>query len=250
MGRDQLTRTPIDVEAAENMETLRKNPYPGRGIVMGMSENGNHAIQIYWVMGRSENSRNRILVEENGVVRTEPFDASKVQDPNLIIYTAIREVQGIHLVSNGDQTDSVADVISYGGDFEHALTGRTYEPDAPNFTPRISAMYFNSAKPFKFSSIRKNPDGSTEPIRDLHRPEPTNGIGYVIHTYKGDGDPLPSFDQAPYPVPLTGSLEEIAATFWDALNAANRVALAAKSIDTRTGTVDFRIINQLVTQTE
>lgn len=245
MLRETTPTSPTEQEILSNMEKLRANPYPGRGIVMGINKDGTQAVQVYWVMGRSENSRNRILVREGDLIKTKPFDDSKVQDPSLIIYTAMREVKGIHIVSNGDQTDTVAEAISEGLSFQEGLMQRAYEPDAPNFTPRITGIHFKNTRFFTFSIIRRNPDGSSEPIRSLYRPEQIRGIGNCFHTYKGDGSPLPSFDGEPYPVFLDGALDGIANTYWELLNQANRVALVAKSIDLSTGRTDYSIINQL-----
>lgn len=247
MAREASPKSPIEQIAAFNMEELRLNPYPGRGIVMGFNQEGDQAIQVYWVMGRSDNSRNRVLVRQGDVVKTEPFDISKVKDPTLIIYVAMRVVDGRHLVSNGDQTDSVAEVIKNGGTFEEGLRARTYEPDTPNFTPRITGEYFPASRlPFSISIIRKNPSGDPDPIRTLQSYGPERGIGRCIHTYRGDGNPLPSFDLDPYPVILRGSVNQIAQTYWNLLNPGNRVALIVKGISTTTGEVSFSIINQLV----
>jgi IMP cyclohydrolase len=233
---------------AANMENLRQNPYPGRGIIQGINKQGNLAVQAYWVMGRSENSRNRILALRGDIVKTEAFDASKVKDPSLIIYTAMREVNGIHIVSNGDQTDSVAEEIKNGGTFKSGLEKRMYEPDAPNFTPRVSGMFVAIPKEgysFSLSIIRKEPN-SENPIRVLSNYLPKAGVGECIHTYKGDGNPLPAFDSdRSYPVPLDGSVEEIAKIYWNLLNHENRVALAVKGINLKNGMVDYSIINQL-----
>lgn len=246
MVGETLPKPHVEQFAASNMEQLRSNPYPGRGIVMGFNKKGDQAIQVYWVMGRSENSRNRVLVQKGDVVKTEPFDASKVKDPTLIIYTAMRVVDGKHIVSNGDQTDSVAQVIENGGTFKKGLEERTYEPDAPNFTARITGEYSrDSVQPFSLSIIRKDPSGTPDPIRKLQSYIPEKGIGQCIHTYKGDGNPLPSFDSDPYPVILEGSVDQIAQTYWNLLNAENRVALAVKGINTTTGEVSYSIINQL-----
>lgn len=244
-------KTPIshlEQLALDNMEKLRLNPYPGRGIIMGLNDQGDQAIQIYWVMGRSENSRNRVLVQDGEIVRTEPFDASKVKDPRLIIYTAMRAVKGKHLVSNGDQTDTVAEVIKNGGIFEGGLAERIYEPDAPNFTPRITGEYSPLSRPgapFTLSIIRKDPS-SDNVIRPFMHYKSEKGKGECIHTYKGDGNPLPAFDSdRSYAVNLNGSVEEIAKTYWELLNAENRVALAVKGIDVKTGKTSYSIINQL-----
>jgi IMP cyclohydrolase len=247
MATEKIQNLPIKEVAAINMEALNKNPYPGRGIVMGLNDQGDKAIQIYWVMGRSENSKNRILAQQGDIVRTEPFDQSKVVDPKLIIYTAMRTVDGKHLVSNGDQTDTVAEVIVKGSTFQGGLEERSYEPDRPNFTPRITGEYFSkfeSDVPFALSVIRKDPR-SYDPMHKIYRYRPENGMGYCIHTYNGDGSPLPSFDSDPYPVILEGSVKEIAETYWKLLNAENKVALVVKGIDVKTGKVEHTIINKL-----
>ena len=246
MTREKSPKSDLEQLAISSMEKLRLNTYPGRGIVMGFNKQGDQAIQIYWVMGRSENSRNRILVQEGNVVKTKPFDASKVKDPTLIIYTAMKEVRGGHLVSNGDQTDSIAQIIEKGGTFGEGLRERTYEPDAPNFTPRITGEYSSeSESPFFILSIIRKDPFSDRPIHNLQLYKPESGTGKCIHTYEGDGNPLPSFKLDPYLVTLEGSIDQIAQTFWDLLNAENRVALAVKGVDIRTGKVDSKIINQL-----
>lgn len=244
--KEKLQEPPIEEIAASNMELLRTNSYPGRGIVMGINKEGNQAVQVYWIMGRSENSRNRILVREGDIVKTEPFDRSKVSDPSLIIYTAMRVVSEKHLVSNGNQTDSIAEVVQNGGTFEEGLLMITYEPDAPNFTPRISGEYSpGSENPFLFSLIRKDPSSATDPRRNLHLSKPRAGIGLCIHTYKGDGSPLPSFDSAPYPVILEGTIDQITQRYWSILDPQNKVALVVKGIDTTTGKISYSIINKL-----
>jgi hypothetical protein len=246
LEHEHVKGSTVEQMAVSNMELLRLNPYPGRGIVMGLDREGEQAIQVYWVMGRRYNSRNRVLVQEGDIVRTKPFDASKVEDPTLIIYTAMRVVGKSHLVSNGDQTDSVARVMENGGSFIEGLNQRTYEPDPPNFTPRITGeCVLGSYLPLSFSILRRNPNGDLAPIHSYQSYLYKSGIGMCIHTYKGDGNPLPSFDGYPYPVVLNGSVDQIAHTYWDLLNAENRVALVAKGINLATGAVDYSIINQL-----
>ena len=232
----------------DNMESLRQNPYPGRGIVMGFDETGNNAIQVYWVMGRSENSRNRLLVEDGQTVKTVPFDALKVKDPSLIIYNAMIEVNGVHIVSNGDQTDTIGSAYREGKSPIKAIGTRVYEPDAPNFTPRISGIYDpNTPRSFMFSKIRRANAENAQPIHTFDYPilRTTPGIGACFHTYEGDGNPLPAFRGEPYSTLLSGSLDAIAQTYWGLLNADNRVSLAAKSINIKTGTTSVAIINQL-----
>jgi IMP cyclohydrolase len=247
-----------------NMEALAANPYPGRGIVLGVSEGGEQAVQAYWVMGRSENSRNRVLVEnEDGSVRTEAFDPSKVLDPSLIIYNAMRTVDqfhSTHVVSNGDQTDTLVDEInrrharlSLSERFLDALIQREFEPDAPNFTPRITATTFTPLQPgfsdgrYNYSLIKRNPTtgGAEHTFGGGSLGGIPEGTGICFHTYNGDGDPLPAFEGSPFAVPVQETAEEIAGTLWESLDAQNRVAIVAKTINLTTGQIAHHIINQL-----
>lgn len=245
-------------QAQANLAALAENPYPGRGIVQGLNEAGDTALQVYWLMGRSENSRNRILVQEDDIVRTEAYDESKVTDPSLIIYNAmdiVRDARTCHVVSNGDQTDTITDGLrSKGQGFEAALKGRDYEPDNPNFTPRISGIVTPSTFTHNpdlglahanLSVIRKDPN-SVESIRQNF---PTillpsdSGFGKAVHTYLGDGTPLPSFDKSPLEVPLGEGVEDTAEMYWGNLNVDNRVALVVKGIHLATNDTSYRIIN-------
>lgn len=233
--------------ANNNLNDLRKNPYPGRGIIVGMDETGEYLVQVYWIMGRSENSRNRIfVVEEGGVLKTAPFDPAKVKDPSLIIYTAMAEDDAEddyrYAVSNGHQTMDALKGLRY-------LTGGwQYEPDIPNFTPRISGLIAFDA-PFgiqtaEFSLLKKSPFShcceSYLYKLDISAP----GLGYCITTYDGDGEPLPSFTGDPYLLPLVGDINAIAQTIWDALNGENRVSLAVKFIDIRNHKSQIVVINK------
>ena len=257
----------------DNRDALAANPYPGRGIVLGLSEDGDKAVQAYWVMGRSENSRNRILVRENGTVRTEAFDSSKVEDPSLIIYNAMRTAQfpswgaDVHVVSNGDQTDTVRAKI--GGlsrpkgprgmfeDFVGALLTREFEPDAPNFTPRITGMIAlaDTDSIYGYSIICRNPV-TEEPEYAFSRGRLDSipaGAGICFHTYEEDGDPLPAFKGSPYAVPVGATAEETAESLWEELNPDNRVSLVVKTIglagreapQRNYGLTDVHIINKL-----
>ncbi len=259
MSEVQPGFSPDAMEA--NIENLFENPYPGRGIILGRSADNHQARMAYWVTGRSPHSRNRILAEDGDTVRTEPFDPSKVEDPSLIIYNAMRTRKGrhhetLHIISNGDQTDSVyaEQGVAAGNDFtdnfRNALLTREFEPDPPNFTPRISgAIEISGASRYHYSIIRRHPDtgrpehsfgsGSLEDIPP--------GTGLCFHTYDGDGDPLPSFSGSPYAVPLpaetTGATAE---GLWEMLDAENRVALAVRDISVQTGLIsNTHIINQL-----
>lgn len=202
MAGETAPRRNLDQEARENLERLRNNPYPGRGIILGHNELGD-ITQVYWVMGRSTNSRNRVLIQEDDIVRTDLFDKSGVGDTSLIIYNAMRIIDNGHIVSNGDQTDTIAEfvrTIALDG-FDQAILTRTYEPDEPNFTPRISGISWlfrttNQAGGVtsalnKLSIIRRGRNG--KPFREFFKTPNVLGIGYCMHTYSGDGNPLPSF---------------------------------------------------------
>ena len=229
-----------------NENNLKTNPYPGRGIVLGCSPDGLDLVQIYWIMGRSENSRNRIFTEESGIVRTKPFDASKVQDPTLIIYNALRTFDQKHIVTNGDQTDTIYNALQSKKTLEDALFTREYEPDAPNFTPRISGITDLSRDgAMTFSILKKqenHPDGCQRNF--FHYAKPLNGAGWCIHTYAADGNPLPSFNGEPELVKIPASLDTAAEYYWNLLNAENRISLAVKWINRKDGSFKIKIINK------
>ncbi len=211
---------------------LVQNPYPGRGLVLGRSAPDTWVI-IYWIMGRSTNSRNRRFVAEGGTLRTEPVDLSLVADPSLIIYEAMLELPGIYLVSNGDQTRTIYDTLQNSGSIEDALATREREPDAPNFTPRISGMLSikDTSVSAVLSILKANPIDPALTDRYSYRPAiPEPGYGFGLTTYSGDGDPLPSFSGDPLLLPCSGKTEEILERYWNALNAENRVSLAIKEI--------------------
>ncbi len=231
-----------------NLAALSANPYPGRGIVLGQTPDGRSLVQVYWIMGRSENSRNRVFFEEDGAVKTRAFDPSKVKDPSLIIYATSRVHGASHVVSNGDQTDTIRQALELGGTFEGALRTRTFEPDAPNYTPRISGMTSVGGPGVAYRlSILKPVAGDLHAcVRQFFEYEQAiPGVGHCIHTYRGDGDPLPAFAGEPYPVPLANELEAIAGTFWDTLNAENRISLWVKLIGAEDGAVQTKIVNKL-----
>lgn len=230
-----------------NESALADNPYPGRGIVVGVNDSGTEYVQVYWLMGRSDNSRNRLFVIEDNIVKTRPFDASKVEDPSLIIYNAMREIGGNHIVTNGDQTDTIFEFINLNKSFEQALETREYEPDAPNYTPRISAI-LSPDKTIQISIIRRVNETSQ---REFWQYDNINdGQGYCIHTYLSDRTPLPSFDQAPFQVKIPTDIEVIADKFWNLLNEENRVSLVVKTINKSNGEVNFHIINKLGDKSE
>ena len=233
--------------AQHNLGELAANAYPGRGIVMGLSEDGRSLVQLYWIMGRSENSRNRIFVVDGTVLRTEPLHRDKVADPALIIYAAMREQGGLHIVTNGDQTDTVAETVAAGGSYIDALRTRQHEPDAPNWTPRIAGGLEarRALQRAWLAIVKADPTAPNRSLRAYY--EYTDfpaGYGVCITTYRGDGNPLPSFSGEPYLVPLDGRVQGLRESYWARLNADNRIALAQKTIDLGSGTVSIAVLNR------
>ena len=224
-------------------EQLRGNSYPGRGIVLGRSADGVHAVIAYFIMGRSENSRNRVFVADGDGLRTQAFDPAKLVDPSLIIYSPVRVIGGRTIVTNGDQTDTVYDFIAQGKSFEEALRTRTFEPDAPNYTPRISGL----VEGFDYKlSILKSADGNPDSTRRyfFEYSNPLAGEGHFIHTYRCDGSPIPSFEGEPTRVKIEGDIDTFTKTVWENLNEDNRVSLFTRFIDGKTGREETRIINK------
>ena len=218
--------------AQQNFERhLRQNAYPGRGLVVGRGDDGAWLI-LYWIMGRSVNSRNRQFVADGSTLRTEPLNPSLLADPSLIIYEAMLDLPGTYLVSNGDQTRTVYAALQAGGSFDGALQTREREPDAPNYTPRISAMLRPAGPhPLTLSLLKANLLDPAHTDRFTYRPVvPPPGYGYGLTTYMGDGNPLPSFSGDPLLLPLLGTPQQLLAAYWDALDPENRIALAMKRI--------------------
>ncbi len=227
-------------------QLLSGSTYPGRGILIGRTDDGERALAAYFIMGRSANSRNRVFVEKNGELFTEPFDAAKVKDPSLIIYTAVR-CRGNHLiVTNGDQTDTIYDGLGAGLDFAGALEARTFEPDAPNYTPRISGMLTFGDGDFSYQmNILKRVDSRSGACARYTFAYPSvPGLGHLIHTYAGDGDPLPSFRGEPEQVRLGGDIDKITGEIWDALNEDNRISLYVRTVGLSDGRTETRIVNK------
>lgn len=225
---------------------LSSNEYPGRGIVLGKSADGNHAVIAYFIMGRSENSRNRVFTAQGSDMKTEAFDPAKLKDPSLIIYSPVRVLDQTTIVTNGDQTDTVYEFLAQGKTFEDALRTRTFEPDEPNYTPRISGMV-NVEKELSYRlSILKSAAGNPDSAQRFffEYSNPLNGQGHFIHTYQGDGNPLPSFPGEPTPVEIQGSLDEFTAMLWKNLNEDNKVSLFTRFIDLKTGEAETRIVNK------
>ena len=224
---------------------LRGNPYPGRGIVLGKSADGAHAVIAYFIMGRSENARNRILTETEDGIRTQAFDPSKMTDPSLIIYHPVRVVGGDTVVTNGDQTDTVRDGILAGKVFAQSLKTRTFEPDDPNYTPRISGLLHADGS--YALSILKSADGNPASCRRqfFGYENPLAGQGHFIHTYMGDGNPLPSFEGEPEQVAIESpTAAAFADLVWDSLNDDNKVSLFVRYLDLKSGAADTVIKNK------
>ena len=236
----------------EIKDLLSSNSYPGRGIMVGKSADGKSAMIAYFIMGRSVNSRNRIFERYEGGMRTKAFDESKLVDPSLIIYNPFLECGNTDVVTNGDQTDTVVDYIKANGDdgyaFEKSLHTREFEPDHPNYTPRISAAlyYDKAAKDFKYKmSILKSSDSNPEVCdRYFYSYAPLNGLGHFIHTYECDGNPIPSFYGEPERVKLPNTAKELADVVWENLNEDNKVSLFVRVVDLASGKADEIIINK------
>lgn len=232
----------IDISAA-----LKANPYPGRGILIGRSKDGSKAVCAYFIMGRSENSRNRIFVEDGQGIRTEAFDPAKLEDPSLIIYSPVRVRKNDTIVTNGDQTDTVYELMEKGQTFTEALTTREFEPDAPNYTPRISGIMHiaNGEYSFEMSILKScegNPDCCNRYTYSYDKPQP--GDGRFIHTYMGDGNPLPSFEGEPEKTVIDEDIDEFTNTLWTSLNEDNKVSLFVRYIDIASGEYETRIMNK------
>ena len=221
--------------------------YPGRGIVIGTSEDGKYAVCAYFIMGRSENSRNRVFVEDGEGIRTQAFDPSKMEDPSLIIYAPVRVLGNSTIVTNGDQTDTVYDLMKEGKTFEESLRTREFEPDAPNYTPRISGLMNveNGKYDFAMSILKSNNGDPSQCLRFTYTYDnPKAGEGYFIHTYMQDGNPLPSFEGEPTRVNIAGDIDIFTNNVWNALNADNKVSLFTRYIEIATGKYETRIINK------
>lgn len=228
-------------------EELRGNAYPGRGIVIGRTPDGKKAVTAYFIMGRSENSRNRVFVEDGAGIRTQAFDPSKLTDPSLIIYAPVRVLGNKTIVTNGDQTDTIYEGMDKQLTFEQSLRSRKFEPDGPNYTPRISGIMHIENGRYNFAmSILKSDDGDPQSCnRYTYAYEnPKAGQGRFIHTYMHDGNPLPSFEGEPKVVAISGEIDEFAKVVWENLNPDNKVSLFVRYIDIETGIYESRIINK------
>ncbi len=227
-------------------QELRENAYPGRGIVIGRTADGKKAAIAYFIMGRSENSRNRVFVEEGEGIRTQAFDPSKLSDPSLIIYAPVRVLGNKTIVTNGDQTDTIYELMDKQQTFEQALRTREFEPDAPNYTPRISGILHIENHSFNYAmSILKSNNGNPDACNrfTFAYNNPIAGEGHFIHTYMGDGNPLPSFEGEPKLVGIPNDIDAFGDLVWDSLNVENKVSLFIRFIDIETGRYKSKIYN-------
>ncbi len=228
-------------------KVLKGNAYPGRGIILGRTSDGSKAVAAYFIMGRSENSRNRVFVEDGEGIRTQAFDESKLEDPSLIIYAPVRVLGNKTIVTNGDQTDTIYELMDKQQTFEQALRTRTYEPDKPNYTPRISGIMHIDKGEYNFAmSILKSDDGDPDSTNrfTFAYENPKKGCGRFIHTYVGDGNPLPSFAGEPQLVDVADDIDTYTDLLWNSLNEDNKVSLFVRYIDIKTGKFESRIVNK------
>ena len=226
---------------------LNSNTYPGRGIVIGKTKDGKKAVTAYFIMGRSNNSRNRVFVEEGEGIRTQAFDPSKLEDPSLIIYAPVRVLGNKIIVTNGDQTDTIYEGMDKQLTFEQSLRTREFEPDAPNYTPRISGIMHVENRKYNYAmSILKSNNGNPEACNryTFAYENPVAGEGHFIHTYMHDGNPLPSFEGEPKLVEINGDIDEFTNMVWTNLNEDNKVSLFVRFIDIETGEYETRIVNK------
>lgn len=228
-------------------QLLKGNPYPGRGIVIGRSADGQSAVTAYFIMGRSVNSRNRVFTQTDDGIKTEAFDPSLLSDPHLIIYSPVRVLGNKTIVTNGDQTDTIYEFMDKQQTFEQALRTREFEDDAPNYTPRISGIMHVDNGTYNYAlSILKSADGNPDSCRryTFSYNTPISGEGHFIHTYMGDGSPLPSFEGEPEQVAIDKNIDDFTDMLWDSLNEDNKVSLFVRYIDIATGKADTRIVNK------
>ena len=235
------------MEKRDLAKELSGNSYPGRGIVVGKSEDGRNAVAAYFIMGRSENSRNRIFVEDGEGIRTQAFDPAKLTDPSLIIYAPVRVLGNKTIVTNGDQTDTIYEGMDKQSTFEQSLRSREFEPDGPNYTPRISSVLHVENGKYNYAlSILKSNNGDPDSCNrfTFAYENPKAGEGRLIHTYTGDGSPLPSFEGEPTWVNISGDIDTFTNMLWTSLNAENKVSLFVRYIDIATGKYESRIVNK------
>ena len=237
----------MDIYQINSLKSLlENNTYPGRGIVIGKSADGKKAVAAYFIMGRSQNSRNRVFAEKDGEVFTEPFDVSKVQDPSLIIYAAVRQFENNLIVTNGNQTDTIYDGLKAGKSFSESLETREFEPDAPNYTPRISGVLTFADGDFTYQmNILKSIDAEgTACARYTFAYPAKAGLGHFIHTYVGDGNPIPTFQGEPERVAIGSDIDQVTGELWQSLNNDNKISLYVRMIDLADGSVENRLVNK------
>ena len=228
----------MDIYAVNDLtELLRSNPYPGRGIVLGQTPDGKHAVTAYFIMGRSANSRNRIFVEEPDGIRTEAYDPSKLEDPSLIIYHPVRQFGRGLIVTNGDQTDTIRDYLKKG------LPTREFEPDGPNWTPRISGLLSPDGS-YKLSILKSADAQGSACVRQTFEYPALPGVGHFLHTYVTDGNPIPTFQGEPERVAISDDIDTFAAALWESLNEANKISLFVRFTDLASNTFTQRIYNK------
>lgn len=228
---------------------LKENSYPGRGIIIGKSADGKRAVAAYFIMGRSENSRNRVFVEDGEGIRTQAYDPAKLKDPSLIIYAPVRVLGNKTIVTNGDQTDTIYEGMDRQMTFEQCLRSRQFEPDGPNYTPRISGIMHIEGGGYNYAmSILKSAEGNSASCQryTFAYENPIEGEGHFIHTYMHDGEPLPSFEGEPKRVGIDGTIDEFTDRVWTNLNEENKVSLFVRFIDIATGSYETRIVNKNV----
>ena len=225
---------------------IKGNPYVGRGIVLGKTKNGENAVSAYFIMGRSENSRNRVFTIKDGNVYTEPFDASKVEDPSLIIYSAVKSYENNLIVTNGDQTDTIYNYLKDGKSFNCALNSRCFEPDAPNFTPRISGMitFENNDFTYKMSILKSIDEQGSDCARYTFNYPSKNVIGHFIHTYVTDGNPIPTFQGEPERVEIYDDIDAFTNEIWNNLDENNKISLYVRYTNLKTNEITYRLINK------
>lgn len=226
-------------------QSLTANAYPGRGIIIGQSPDGRKGVLAYFIMGRSENSRNRVFIEQGEELVIHPHDPTLVSDPSLIIYSPVRVLGRKTIVTNGDQTDTIYDFIQQGKSFEEALSTRCFEPDRPNFTPRISGiLHMDETFSYQLSILKAADSEGSGCNRLTFSYHPVPGLGHFIHTYNCNGDPLPSFTGEPREVELPDSIDELAKEIWSSLNSENKISAYIRYIDLKNGSFESRLINK------
>jgi len=227
-------------------ELIKDNPYVGRGIIIGKSADGKKAVFAYFIMGRSDNSRNRIFTEKDNEVTIYPFDSSKVEDPSLIIYSPVRRYKNSIIVTNGDQTDTIYNHLVKDESFESALDTRCFEPDAPNFTPRISGIlnFAENSFSYKMNILKSADENGSATNRFTFSYAPQNGLGHFIHTYVTDGNPIPTFVGEPERVALCNDIDLFTSKLWNNLNEKNKISLYVRYTDLDGNTLDSRLINK------